>query len=211
MKTNKAIGILGGTFDPVHNGHLYIANSVAKKLNIPQIKFIPCYQPVHRHPTEASVEERIAMLRLALDNQPQFELDLREITRQGPSYMIDTLKSLRQDYPTFPINLLLGADAFENITSWKSWAELLDYGNLIVMNRPNVTMQIPHPSFKNQITSDAQDLLQTLHGRVYQFEIDPCEISATQVREDIKNNIDISMLVPDKVRDYIVEHHLYLE
>jgi nicotinate-nucleotide adenylyltransferase len=209
MKINPAIGILGGTFDPIHNGHLYIANSVAEQLSIPTIKFIPCYQPVHRPPTQASVTDRIAMLELALAGHPQFEMDRREIERKGPSYMIDTLKSLRQDYPNSPLNLLLGADAFENITSWKSWAELLDYANFIVVSRLNIAMNMPHPSLKNQITLDPQDLLQTVHGQVYKFEIEPCKISATQVREAIKNQKDVSTLVPKDVADFIDEKHLY--
>lgn len=208
MKINPAIGILGGTFDPIHNGHLYIANSVAEQLSIPTIKFIPCYQPVHRRATEASVNDRVAMLMLALAKHPQFELDLREIERQGPSYMIDTLKSLRQDYPGSPLNLLLGADAFENITSWTSWTELLDYGNFIVINRLNYAIRMPDPFFEDKLILNSQDL-QTLHGQVYKFEIEPCEISATQVREALKNQKDINNLVPKDVADFIHEQHLY--
>jgi nicotinate-nucleotide adenylyltransferase len=210
MSAVPAIGILGGTFDPVHDGHLYIAQAVLTHLPIKTIRFIPCYQPVHRLAPTTSVEDRLAMLQLALKDKPGFTLDLREIERKGPSYMVDTLASLRQDYPDSPLCLILGSDAYQNISSWKHWQELLDYAHFVVINRNETCGSKPlEPYLLARVSSDPARITQQCQGQIFSLPVTPCPISATKIRHDIQNGLNIDALVPKVVADYIYEHHLY--
>jgi len=125
-KTQQPIGILGGTFDPVHNGHIQLAQAILKKLPLEKILFIPCYQPVHRGKPIATPQQRLNMLRLVTDTEPKFAISEAEINRQGPSYMIDTLAELKKLYPYNPLCLTLGMDAFAKLDTWHQWQQLLD-------------------------------------------------------------------------------------
>jgi nicotinate-nucleotide adenylyltransferase len=208
-KLQPPLGILGGTFDPIHQGHLYIADCAFKQTPIKKIKIIPCYQPVHRSPPKASVEDRVAMVKLAIQGIPYLELDELEINRKGLSYTIDTLTTLRKNYPLAPISLILGTDAYQSITTWRRWQELLDYSHLLVLKRPHFIFSHTNHWLAEREAKDRQDLVSQKAGKIFFIEIPSNTISSTQVREKIKKGVDISCLVPIKVATYIKEHHLY--
>src|SRR5438552_2155932 len=135
-QTKKAIGILGGTFDPIHLGHLRMAIELYEALDLARVHILPCYHPVHRKFPVASPEHRFEMVKTAVADEPSLFADDREIRRQGPSYFIDTLLEMRQEMPKTPLCLLLGIDAFLGFTSWHRWQEILDEAHLIVAYRP---------------------------------------------------------------------------
>jgi nicotinate-nucleotide adenylyltransferase len=207
---DNPIGILGGTFDPIHNCHLYLANLILKGLNLQQIRFIPCYQPVHRSSPKASPIDRAHMVQMAIKKFPHFLLDLREINREGPSYMVDTLTSLRQDLPQTPFGLILGMDSYLEITTWKNWQELLQLCHFIVVNRPDYSLDThPHSSLQQRVVCRVQDLHTILAGKIFLFQAESCDICATTIRQKIQRHENISNLVPKEVALYIKQQHLY--
>ena len=135
------IGIFGGTFDPIHYGHLRSALEVKDIFGLNEVRLIPCASPPHREQPAVTAEMRLQMLELAIKNQPGLKIDTRELDRhkvsdQTPSYMVDTLKSLRQEFPAEPLLLFIGTDAFKHLTSWHQWQQLFDYAHIVVMTRP---------------------------------------------------------------------------
>lgn len=207
------IGILGGTFDPVHNGHLYIAQQALIQLPLQQIYFVPTYQPVHRHLPIATAIERLTMLQLAINNQSNLKVDEREITRRGPSYMIDTLISFRQQYPTTSLGLLLATDAFAKFDQWHRWRELLDYAHLIIVQRQDSTLEFISEELRQFIhdkkTTAIETLQQQSHGHIYFSDMMGLPISSTFIRAAIKAGQNPSGLLPPAVWDYICQKHLY--
>ena len=136
------IGILGGTFDPVHFGHLRLAVEMYQDLGLQEVRLVPCRIPPHRNAPQASPEQRLAMLRLAIEHELGLRVDQRELQRDGPSYMVDTLQSLRDELgPDTPLSLILGMDAFDDIDTWHRWEELIQLAHFIVIQRPGV---VPH-------------------------------------------------------------------
>lgn len=208
----NAIGILGGTFDPVHSGHIKLAQYVLKQLAFNEIRFIPCYQPVHRKPPIATPQQRLAMLQLALDAEKQLSIDDREIKRKGPSYMIDTLITLRNDFPETALCLILGFDAFTQLASWKKWQDLLKYAHLIVLNRPEsneLSDTLIEQLLAKHETKNPAALRKNLAGKIYQLNMPPIPISATQIRNSLKQQQPIQTELPFKVLQYIKQHNLY--
>jgi len=204
------IGILGGTFDPIHNSHLYIAETVLQKLELDQIQFIPCPTPPHRTLPNTSVEDRVAMVKLAIQQNPKFQLNLLELNRTGPSYTIDTLKQLFN--PASRLYFILGMDSFNFFEQWHDWQEIIDYCHLIVVHRPNYKVDDYSPLhnwYLAHSTSDIQELKHTPHGLIYTLMIPGQETSATQIRENLTEEKSIDHIVPPAVAEYIAEHRLY--
>lgn len=137
----KALGILGGTFDPIHQGHLGIAHAALLACQLTEIRFIPCKQPLLKNQAHASTEQRLAMLSIACKPYPNFVIDDREIKRDTPSYMVETLTSLRADYPTSALCLIIGIDAFIDLPQWYHWQQLIDLAHIIIPNRPSFSLQ----------------------------------------------------------------------
>lgn len=137
----RMIGIFGGSFDPVHRGHLALCERVSAALPLKKIYILPCYLPVHRGPLQASPQDRVAMLELAFKNYPNFKIDTREIDRAEASYMIDTLKSFQAEFPEEKFALILGADSYQDFKTWKDWQELLQRAELVVVARPGFPME----------------------------------------------------------------------
>ena len=129
------IGILGGTFDPIHLGHLRLALEAYEKYKLSEVRFIPCRSPVHKKDPIASTQHRIAMLKLALKSHPDFVLDQREITRKTPSYMIETLQSLKKEMPQQSLGLILSATDMDTFTQWHCWKDILALAKLFIMPR----------------------------------------------------------------------------
>ncbi len=208
----KPIGILGGTFDPIHLGHISIAHHILKQLKPHKILFIPCYQPVHRKKPIASPQQRLKMVKLALEDYKSLEADDREIQRQNTSYTLDTLQSLRQDFPNTPLCLIIGFDEFVNLTTWHAWEKLTDYAHLIIINRPNIAphlLPLIKKLLKKNETKDLSLLHNTLNGKIYRMEIQPINISATTIRKQLENNQCPKNVLPEKVYEYIKMHQLY--
>jgi nicotinate-nucleotide adenylyltransferase len=207
------IGILGGSFDPIHYGHLHIAQALYQQLHLSEVRFIPCKNPVIDKKIIASEQQRLLMLRLALQHYSYFSIDERELHRPTPSYTIETLTSLRLEFANTPLGLILGNDNLVKLDHWHQWTSLIDYAHLLVVPRPDHTEPYPKEicSFvkKNQ-THDPFLLSQQPAGLLFMTHVQPLSISATYIRKNIaEGNYPIGLL-PPIVLDYILEQKLYL-
>ncbi len=210
------IGILGGTFDPIHFGHLRMAQELLEALNLSEVRFIPAATPPLKNQPIASANDRVAMLRLAIAGNAQFSLDERELGRSGTSYTIDTLLSLRAELGgDVSLCLLMGSDAFLSLPNWQRWQELLNYCHIVVAHRPNIA---PSPEAmpdqlkalrEKSVTTRIEDLTKKAAGHILMQHITPLDISATKIREDLNLNITPRYLMPDDVIDFIHSHQLY--
>ncbi len=203
------IGIFGGTFDPIHYGHLRAALEVKELLGLTQVRLIPSATPPHRHQPIASATMRQQMLRLAIQNQTDFICDSRELERQGKSYMVDTLTSLRQDFPDQPLLLFIGTDAFNHLKTWYQWQRLCDFAHIVVITRPGFSKQKLDEFFIPRYTENPAELLNTVAGKLYFQAITQLDISATVIRQLISQQRSPRFLLPDTVIDYINQHKLY--
>lgn len=214
------IGILGGTFDPIHHGHLRLAQEALEQCNLAGVHFIPSGMPPHRNTPYAGALHRLAMTRLALQGNPAFALDEREIHRTDPCYTVDTLTELRAELGTQqPLCLLMGGDAFLLLHTWHEWERLFELAHIVVMQRPgrNVDMQMAdaHPGLRSRYHQHVQgstDALRTAPaGAVLVRDMPALQISATDIRARCAAGKDIHYLLPDAVADYIYSHHLYTQ
>jgi nicotinate-nucleotide adenylyltransferase len=203
------IGIFGGTFDPIHYGHLRAALEVKEFFELTEVRLIPSATPPHRHQPFASAALRQHMVTLAIQDQASFICDPRELNRQGLSYMVDTLASLRQDFPKQPLLLFIGTDAFNQLNTWYQWQRLFDFAHVIVMTRPSFTLQELDDFFTNRYTEDKTELRNTHCGKLYFQAITQLDISATAIRKLIAQHQSPKYLLPDAVLDYITQQHLY--
>lgn len=199
----QPIGILGGTFDPIHLGHLHLAVAVQKQLDLAKIKIIPCYQSPTRPTPIASVLNRVVMIQLAIAKHPHLELDEREIKQPKKSYTIETLQALRRELPDTPLCLIIGTDAFIHLSEWREWKKFTEFAHLIVVKRPNTILNyVPtNPPLNN--------IHHHLGGSTFIIEINALDISSTMIRSLIAQNKNIGKLVPQLVCDYIQQHELY--
>lgn len=204
------IGILGGTFDPVHFGHLRPALDVAQQLNLDHVRLIPSAVPPHREQPVATAQQRTTMLQLAVKNNDRFIVDERELHREGPSYTVDTLKSLRQEFPDSPLYLLLGTDAFLGLQSWHEWQQLITLAHIVVMHRPgealvmNKELEAWYQEHRGKEENDLQ-----LAGFIWPIEVTQLAISATEIRELIAKGSNPQFLLPDAVISLIEMLGLY--
>ncbi|CAG7857642.1 nicotinate-nucleotide adenylyltransferase [biofilm metagenome] len=203
------IGIFGGTFDPVHYGHLRSALEVKEIFGLDEVRFIPSATPPHRLPPVASAALRLHMLELAIAGQEGFVVDQREINRQGTSYMVDTLSSLREDTPHQPLLLFIGSDAFNKLTNWYQWQRLFDYAHIVVLTRPGYAINELDDFFSACVTRNQHELTRLLSGKLYFQPITQLDISATAIRQIIAERRNPRFLLPDYVITYINQHELY--
>lgn len=206
------IGILGGCFDPVHFGHLRSALEIQRFLGLEEIRLMPCNVPPHRAHPVASPAQRVAMLNAAVASYPVFSVDSRELEREGPSYTLDTLKSLREDMAGTTLCLLVGMDAFLGLTSWHRWHELTDYCHMIVMNRPGA--QLPEEGeladfIRLHRVMDAGKLDSQTAGLLLFHHVSQLEISATEIRKLLGAGGDAGFLLPESVLDIVRNEGLY--
>lgn len=205
------IGIYGGTFDPVHYGHLRTALEVKENFSLDEVRLIPCSQPPHRESPLTSPEMRLAMLKLAIQNQPGLVIDRRELDREGYSYMIDTLKSLRSEMPNKSLLLFIGTDAFKGLADWHQWQQLFDYAHIIVITRPGYKTQQMSRFLLSKVTEDHENLIHNKSGCLFFQSVTQLDISATVIRAKIETGLNPSFLLPDSVIEYIKQHKLYVE
>jgi len=206
------IGILGGTFDPIHLGHIHLAATIKKLCHLQKILLIPCFQSPLRNLPIASAEDRLNMVKLAINDHTHFFVDDREIKHAGLSYAIETIKSLRLEYADTPLALIMSIDAFNRFNEWHEWQSILDVTHLIIANRPG-SWQITNPKMmellhKHQIT-DTEQLQKQIAGLIYLADIAPLPIAATQIRALIKEHKNASHLVAPGVWQYICKKQLY--
>jgi len=207
------IGILGGTFDPVHYGHLRTALDVQQALSLDEVRFIPCGEPAHRNKPLAEPLQRLAMVRAAIAGQDKFIADDREIRRGGPSYMVDTLASLKKDFSDKSLCLILGTDAFNGLAQWHRWQEIFNLANVVVMQRSAMHDQIELNEslllrLKNRII-DADNLRTKSNGAICFVAVTQLDISATKIRQQWQQNIDNQFLLPDSVLTLIQQQNIY--
>lgn len=210
------LGILGGTFDPVHYGHLCLAEEARRALGLAEVRWIPAGLPAHRAPPQASTLQRLAMVRLAILGNSAFSLDDAEAQSAAPSYSVPTLERLRaQVGPQRPLVLLLGADAFRGLGTWHRWRELFGLAHLAVATRPNYALagEIMDAAladeFRLRQSSSAKAITGAPAGRIVPFGITALDISATGLRAEIGAGRSPRYLLPDPVLDYIATNRLY--
>ncbi|MDH5435908.1 MAG: nicotinate-nucleotide adenylyltransferase [Gammaproteobacteria bacterium] len=206
------IGILGGTFDPVHNGHVQIALDVHHALGLQETRLIPCGIPPHREMPVASAAQRLAMLELVVNDHIELSVDQRELEREGPSWMVDTLASLRNELSELSLCLILGVDAFNHLDSWHEWQTLISLAHIVIADRPDCTLVQSGTvaTFLNQhLTDNKQDLLKQVAGYIYRCPVTQVDVSSTQVRETIRSGDDVNKLIPGNVWAYIQKQAIY--
>ncbi len=206
------IGIFGGTFDPIHYGHLRTAFEMLQALRFGELRFVPSGDPPHRGETYAPASLRLEMVRAATANEPSFVVDDCEVRRQGPSYTVDTLAAIRQEQPDAPMGLILGMDAFLGLTNWHRWNEILDYAHIVVAHRPGWRAPDIGPLgelISGHGTHRIDDLHQQRDNLIYIHAVTQLEISSTEIRDLVGAGRDPRFLMPDVVRDIIVRSQCY--
>ena len=213
--SSSPIGIFGGTFDPIHYGHLRLAEELGEALNLPEVRIIPAGQPPHRGTPRTPSSHRLEMTRLAIVSNPRFKLDDREVRQAQASYTFDTLTDLRAELGAEkPIWLFMGGDAFLGLTTWKKWRSLFDLAHIAVAHRPGYQLEQAdalndelRQELKQRQVSQIPD---TAAGCILLNPMTPLDISATAIRSTLQSGRSARYLLPDNVLDYIQKNQLYL-
>jgi len=215
----QPVAILGGTFDPIHYGHLRLAEELAEALDIGQVRFIPAGQPPHRGQPRADARHRLEMARRAVAGNPRFHIDAREIERAAPSYSVDTLTAMRSELaPDASLVLFMGGDAFLGLTTWRDWRQLFDLAHIAVAHRPGYSLASWEDALPDALRTllstrrceQAAEIAEKPAGRVYLHTITQLDISASQIRHRALRGQSLRYLLPDSVIDYINENRLYV-
>ena len=210
-----AIGLLGGTFDPVHFAHLRLAVEAIEQLSLTSVRWIPSGQPGHRGAPAASVEHRLAMLRLAIAGEPRFALDGADARSPVPTFTVSTLARLRADLgPGVPLVLIIGTDQLLALDSWREWKRLFDLAHIAVAERPRFQMRAGALAGElaaeyARRSTEASALARTPAGAITTFAMTPLDISASAIRAGLAAGRTPRYLLPDAVLDYIGSHRLY--
>tara|TARA_R110002012_G_scaffold131858_1_gene284724 strand:- start:5120 stop:5761 length:642 start_codon:yes stop_codon:yes gene_type:complete len=209
----KRIGLLGGTFDPVHFGHLRSAIEVRERLQLDELRLIPSARPPHREVPGASADQRLAMVQLAVGKGGGLQVDDRELCREKPSYTLDTLESLRAELGSeVALFMVLGWDAFCGLPSWHRWQELLSLAHIVVLQRPDYDVDVPEvlkDLLAARSVDDPQRLANVSAGHIFCLSQTPLAISATHIRGLVASGASPRFLLPDAVLDYIETKGLY--
>jgi len=211
---SEPVGLFGGTFDPIHYGHLRTAYELWQSLRLAQVRFLPTGNPPHREPSLASTELRVQMVQAAIAGNEAFVLDDRETRREGLSYSVDTLLDLRHDFPERSLCLLLGMDAFLGMPHWHRWRDIFDLAHVVVAHRPGWKAPITGPLGEVMVdrgTGSVRELHAAPAGRVYVHAVTQLEIASTDLRQLILAGRDLRYLVPDAVRDLIATSGCYAQ
>jgi nicotinate-nucleotide adenylyltransferase len=207
------VGVFGGTFDPIHCGHLRSALELSERLELAQLRLMPCATPPHRQSTDCTAPQRAAMVELAVAGESRLVCDTRELQRSGPSYTIDSLIELRQELgEQTSLSLIMGCDALLDIGSWHRWKEILDWAHVVVIARPG--WQLPEHGpvaqwIEDNRLSAADGIKQRAAGGILIEELRPLTISSTEIRAMLGSGRSVRYLMPESVLDYIEQHRLY--
>lgn len=207
------VGVFGGTFDPIHCGHLRSALELSERLELAQLRLMPCATPPHRQSTDCTAPQRAAMVELAVAGESRLVCDTRELQRSGPSYTIDSLIELRQELgEQTSLSLIMGCDALLDIGSWHRWKEILDWAHVVVIARPG--WQLPEHGpvaqwIEDNRLSAGDGIKQRAAGGILIEELRPLTISSTEIRAMLGSGRSVRYLMPESVLDYIEQHRLY--
>lgn len=208
----KTLGIFGGTFDPIHIGHLRLALDLKQQLQLDEMRLLPCYLPPHRATPSVGAGQRVDMLRIALDECPELQLDTRELSREKPSYTYDTLCELRGEVgKDVSICFCMGMDSFITLDTWHQWRDLIRLAHIVVVKRPGWELPASGPvaELLNRHGADEQQLTQSTAGAVVITSPRLMPVSATEIRQLIRAGKSAQFLVPDAVWSYICDQRLY--
>lgn len=211
----QIIGLLGGTFDPVHNGHLAIATKLLQKIPFTTIQLIPCRYSANKKSPSTTRDNRLQLLKIALQYcSNTVEINTTELYRPGTSYTIDTLKILRSQHPDASLNLIIGTDVLMTLNQWLHWHTILDYCHLIIIDRPGHQIKandwLSSYLEKNQSLNDS-GLLEHTHGLIYRLDLETPFLSSSMIREQIKHGKPIDNYLPPGIIEYINAHQLYCQ
>ena len=206
----RIIGVFGGTFDPVHNGHVLTISELLDKLPFEKILVIPNFQPPHKESSQVSYKHRYEMASMAFKDIPKTMVDSREYLREGPSYAIETVKEVLSEEEGARIVMIVGSDSFVDIYSWYKWKELINLVDFVIMKRPDL------PLSRNMKAKDLvnvkgfkKDLFEESKLNILEIEVTPFKISSSSIREKISEGKKVDHLVNTLVKEYINEHGLY--
>jgi len=206
----RIIGVFGGTFDPVHNGHVLTISELLEKLPFEKILVIPNFQPPHRESSQVSYKHRYEMASMAFKDIPKTIVDSRESLREGPSYAIETVKEIISEEEGVRVVMIVGSDSFVDIHSWYKWKDLINLVDFVIMKRPDL------PLSKNKKAKDLvsvkgfkKDLFEDSKLNIFEIEVTPFKISSSSIREKIVKGKKIDHLVNTLVKEYIKKHGLY--
>jgi nicotinate-nucleotide adenylyltransferase len=206
------IGVFGGTFDPIHLGHLRTAYEVLNEFGLEEMRFVPCRVPHHAKAPSAPADLRLQMVRKAVEAEPGFSVDERELNREGPSYSVDTLESLRADFPGRTLTLLIGLDAFLAFNSWHRWQDIMQLAHIVVARRPGSEIARSGPVgelLDHCVTRDASDLRRASAGKIIVHTVTQLEIASSSIRAMVGRGVDPKFLIPETVGRIIEESGCY--
>ena len=216
----KPVGIFGGTFDPIHHGHLRLAQEALEQCGLASVRFIPSGTPPHRESPCAATAHRLNMVRIALQGNASFVLDEREVQRKGPCYTVDTLRSLRAETgPQQPLCLLMGGDAFLSLHTWHDWKNLFELAHLVVVQRPGLPLgnaigaadSALRQQYIARLAPAPRIAHESAYGAVVVLDMPLLEISATDIRKRCADKRSIRYLLPDPVINYLQSQNLYTQ
>lgn len=208
--------LFGGTFDPIHYGHLRPVEALAQQVGLQQIILLPNHVPPHRPQPEASAQQRLEMVKLAIEGNPLFQVDDRELQRTTPSYTIDTLESLRAERgPDLALAFIIGQDSLLSLHKWHRWQSLLDVCHILVCARPGYAEKLDTPELQNWLeqhqVTQPEKLSQQPNGFIYLADTPLLDISATEIRRRRREGLSCDDLLPRSVQRYIELQGLYRE
>ena len=213
---SEPLGLFGGTFDPVHYGHLRLAEEAIAQLGLAGVRWIPAGNPPHRGAPQVTAAQRLALVSRSTADNPRFSVDPAEVEAAAPSYTVLTLERLRAELgPAQPLVLLVGADAFAGLAGWHRWPEILDLAHVAVSHRPGFPVEAASlptalaDAFRQRRLADVGGLRAAPGGGIVTFAMTQLAISATQIRKLLANGLSARYLLPDGVLDYISSHSLY--
>jgi nicotinate-nucleotide adenylyltransferase len=205
----RHIGLFGGTFNPVHTGHLLAADAVREQLGLDEIRFLPAaFSPFKVRP-KLSDSHRVAMLMHAVTDHPEFKIDTRELHMQGPSYTINTLKSINRDSPRNRLYLLIGMDAWQGFEQWHKWQEIIEICHLVVTTRPGYSPKHLSDFWQAKKVTDANEIKRSRARKLMFVSVPRSEAASSEIRKFIKKGQSTKRFLPDSVAQYIEEHQLY--
>ena len=219
MQLDPPIGIFGGTFDPIHYGHILPVLEAAEKANIKKVALMPCYIPSHKNPATASSEDRLKMVELVCAEYPLFYPDQRDIRRGKPTFSVDSLTEIRNELPTTPLCFFIGTDSLQNLFSWFEWPTLFSLCHFVVCERRGESVTDLISKSDTHLTLQAllnkrqtfkpTDLHNSLSGHIYVANTQIFTVSSSIIRKQIYNNQLVEGFLCPKIFDYIQQHKLY--
>jgi nicotinate-nucleotide adenylyltransferase len=209
---SSRIAVLGGMFDPVHNGHVEAAQFALKQLSVDCLKMIPCHIPNHKKAAAAAARHRLAMLEIAVDGLLQVEVDAIELEKNQLSYTVDTLAAYKKKYSNSSLVFILGADSFNSLPLWHRWELILELSHLFVLTRPGFSLSpetMAAVGFEQRRVSNGEELFESESGKILFCENFDFDISSSSIKQKLIDNQDVSSELDEQVIEYISDNRLY--